>query len=160
MDLGTIDGAGDDLHRLRVCAVATNGADTPFAGPEHRVPGEQGLMREGRAEILVEVHHHLGDAALGRRNSPPVGAEPELLEKGRLDAVAIEDFAFNLRGFHGLVGDQLDFESVLLVRPHMLEGADELPRTPQKLPFQRLQSVGIIRKSRPVGLLPVPGHEL
>src|SRR5262249_52427207 len=121
-------GAPEDAWRRPVWGeITADGADTPFTCHEHRVPGEQGLMREGRAEILVEVHHHLGDAALGRRDSPPVGAEPELLEERRLDAVAIEDFAFNLRGLHGLVADQLDFEDVLLVRPHMLEGADELP---------------------------------
>ena len=82
-------------------------------------------MRKRVAETLVEVHHHLCDAALGRRYPPAVGPETELRAQRRLNAVAVEDFAFDFRGLQCLVADQLDFEDIAVVRADMLERTDK-----------------------------------
>src|SRR5437762_1649799 len=124
--------------------VATDDVDAPATAHDHFVPCEHGLMRERAAEAFVEVHHHLGDAALGRRYPPSIDAKSELLAQGRLDAVAVEDFAFDFRGLECFVADKLDLEDVLILRSDMLEGADELARAQEKLPFQRLQGPGVV----------------
>src|SRR5712692_1850584 len=123
--------------------VAANNVDAPAAAHDHLVPCEQGLMRERVAEALVEVHHHLCDAALGGRYPPSIGRKTELLPQGRLNAVADEDFAFDFRGLHCFVADKLDLEHVLLFRSDMLESADKFARAQQESPFQRVQSRGI-----------------
>jgi hypothetical protein len=89
-----------------------------------------------------------------------LGPKSELVSQRGLDARPIEDFPLDLRGLHSLVADELDLERFLIIRPDMPEGADELARLHQKLPFERLQCLGVIGKIRPVGLLPVPRHEL
>src|SRR6185312_8403970 len=43
-----------------------------------------------------------------RGNVRPVGAKAELVAQRRLDAIAIEDFAFDLRGLHCLFADEID----------------------------------------------------
>ena len=88
------------------------------------------------------------------------GPEAELVAQRGLDAVAVEDFALDLGGLDRFVADQFDLEGLLVVRPDMPEGADELAGSQQKLPFQRLQCLGIVGEIRPVRSLPVPGHEL
>jgi hypothetical protein len=44
----------------------------------------------------VEVNHHLGDTAFSRRDKPFVATKTELPAQGRLQAVTVEDFAFDL----------------------------------------------------------------
>ncbi len=98
MDFGVIDAAGDHLHRIGMRAVAADNVDTPAAAHDHFMPREHGFMRERIAEAFVEVHHHFGDATLGGRYPPLIDPKAELLAQGRLNAVAVEDFAFDFRG--------------------------------------------------------------
>ena len=124
------------------------------------MPVEHGPVGERRREVAVEVHHHLGDAALGGLHAGRFRAKTELLAQRGLHAVAVEDFSLDLGGLHGLVADQLDPEGFLIVRPDMLAGADELAGLEQELLLQRLQHTWIIGEFGPFGLLPVPRHEL
>src|SRR6266478_7388850 len=141
-------------------AVAADNVDAPAAAQEHFMPREHSFVRERIAEALVEVHHHFGDAALGGRYLPPIDAKAELLAQGRLNAVAVENFAFDFRGLHRFVADKLNFENVPVFWSDMLEDADKLAGAQQELPFQRLQSRGTVRECRPIRLLPIPCHEL
>jgi hypothetical protein len=68
--------------------------------------------RPGTYGCLVEVHHHLSDAALGGRNPALVEAEPELLAKRGLHALAVEKLAFDFGGLQRFVADQLDLEDI------------------------------------------------
>ncbi len=94
-----------------------------------------------------QVRHHHGDAALGGLHVQGLGPKSELVTQRGLDARAIEDFPLDLGGLHGLIADELDPEGFLIVRPDMLESADELPGLHQKLPFQGRQNLGIIGRN-------------
>jgi hypothetical protein len=79
-----------------------------------------------------------GDAAFGWLDARLFGPEPELLAQRGLNAVAVEDFAFDLGGLDGFVADELDFERLLVVRVDVPACTDELARPQQELLFQRL----------------------
>ena len=59
-------------------AVAAYDLDAPAAAHDHLVPGEQGRMGQRIAASSIKIDHHLGDAALGRRNAPRIGRQAEL----------------------------------------------------------------------------------
>ena len=65
-------------------------------------------MRERLTKGFVEIDHHVGDTLLGRRNSTRIGSETEIAPDGRLDALAIEKLAFDLRSLEHLGADQVD----------------------------------------------------
>ena len=75
---------------------------------------EEGMV-ERHIDSPVEVHHHLGDALFGWRDFTVVGSEAEILANGRLEAVAIEDFALDLRRIQRLIADELDDELLLVI---------------------------------------------
>ena len=59
-----------------------------------------------------------------------------MLAQGRLHALAVQHLPFDFGGLQGLVADELDPEAVLIVGADMLESADKLPRTQQKVLLQ------------------------
>ena len=140
--------------------IATDDIDAPVAAHQHLVPSKHCIVRERGIEIFVEIDHHFRDAAFRGRHRTAVLAQTELPLQGRLDAVAVENFAFNLRSLERFIAYELDFEGVLILGANMLEGADELARAQQKVTLQRLQSLGIVSEIRPLRILPVPSHEL
>ena len=70
--------AGDDLHWLIIRSVGANVFQIPPPRCKHAVPSEHGLVRESLCEAAIEIHHHVGDALLGGRNSARLGIEPEM----------------------------------------------------------------------------------
>lgn len=91
------------------------------------------------AEIAIEIHHHLGDTALRRIDAGLFRAEAELVAQRGLNAIAIQNLAFDFRCLDRLFTDDVDFQSFLIVRAYMLVSAHEFPRLDQELLFQRLQ---------------------
>ncbi len=72
------------------------------------MPSEEALVSEPAVKRSVEIDHHFGDAMLYGGNTPCGGRQAELLAKGGLDAIPIEEFPFDLRGLQGFFADQLD----------------------------------------------------
>ncbi len=52
--------------------------------------------REGAGKAAVEFDHHLSDAEFGGPGFPAIRGEAGVLADGRLNAGAVEDFAFDL----------------------------------------------------------------
>jgi hypothetical protein len=143
-----------------MAAIAAYRLNAAFTAHQHAVPCRHGFVAQRRAEAPIKIRHHFGDAALGRRDAPVVGSEPELVAQRGLHAVAVEDFALDLRGLHGFFADQLDLEAVLVVRSDMLQDPQNFAGPQQELPLERLQGGGIVGECGPAQLLPIPGHEL
>ena len=76
-----------------------------------------------------------------------------------MNAVAVEDFAFDRRGFHGFIAHKLDGEDRLVVLAHMPVTTEQHPRLTQELRFQFLEPGFAVSEVRPIRLLPVPDHE-
>ena len=98
-------------------------------------------MVKWRCEGFVEVHHHLGDAAFSRRNSPLVGAESKMLANRGLHALPIQHFTFDCRGIQSLIADKLDLEDIPIRWSDVLQRTNELAGAKEKLLLQFLQSV-------------------
>jgi hypothetical protein len=160
MHLALIVRAGDDLHRVGMPAVAADCLDGRIAAEQHRMPVEQDLPGERGRVAAIQVRHHLRFAAFRRFHARLFLSQAELLSHRGLDAGAVENFTLDLGGLDRFVADKLDLQRFLIVRPHMLAGADKLAGLPQELLLRRLQRLGVIGKNRPIRLLPVPRHEL
>ena len=81
---------------------------------------------------------------LARGDAFCLRADSQLLTQRRLNAVAIEQLALNLRGLQGFVTDKLDPERVLIVRADKTESADEFARSQKKSFFQFREPVRIV----------------
>ena len=160
MDPALVDCTGDHLHRIRVRPISADYVNLAVSGQQHRVPVEHRLVRQRRCVVPIEIDHHLGDAALGGTHAGAFRREAKLFAQGGLHAIAVEDFPFDRRGLDGLLADQLDRESRLVVMANVLADPEELPGLPQKLLLQRLQALGIVSEMWPARLFPVPGHDL
>jgi len=101
VDLGLVDGAGDDLHWFVAGAVVT-GDQVRVTAHEHLVPTKEDLVREGLGEAAIEVDHQFGDSPFGGFGATSIGSETQLLTQRGLHAGAIENFAFDLGGGEGL----------------------------------------------------------
>src|ERR1700674_378482 len=121
--------------------IATDDIDAPIAAHQHLVPSEHRLVRERRIEIFVEIDHHFRDATFRGRHRTVVLSQTELPLQGGLDTVAVENFAFNLRSLERFIAYEVNFEDVLILGGHMLEGADELARAQQEVTLQGLKSL-------------------
>lgn len=84
----------------------------------------------------------------------------ELTAQGGLHAGPVQHLAFDGARPHRLFAQQLDAQAVALVVGHMADGTDDLSGRQQKLPFERFDGNAVIAEIRPVGLRPVPAHEL
>jgi hypothetical protein len=79
------------------------------------MPSEHGFVRERLGEAAIEIHHHIGNAFLGRRNSVRLGSKPEIAPDGQLHALAVEILAFNLGSCESRVADQVDGQRAFVV---------------------------------------------
>jgi hypothetical protein len=116
-----MDRAGDDLHWVIMRAIAPNRPDRGIAAHEHAVPIEQGFIGEHAGKILMEIDHHLRDAALGGRDARSLRVEAKLMAQGSLNAFPIEDFPFDLRSLDRLFADQFDAQPICSSRPICLK---------------------------------------
>lgn len=57
----------------------------------------------------------------------------------RLNAIAVEDFAFDLRGLHCLFADELNPQGFLVIRSYVADSSDKLPGLTEELLFQGLK---------------------
>ena len=64
---------------ISVRAVAADDLDVLVSGQQHAVPVEHRLFGKRVGIAAIEIDHHLGDAALGRRHVRRFGAEAELV---------------------------------------------------------------------------------
>jgi hypothetical protein len=111
------------------------------------------------SEIPVERHHHFRDAAFGGRNPARFGFETELAAQRRLDAVAIEQFAFDLRGLHRFVGHDVEHDAGAVLIAEVLHHANHDPGLLQETGLVHGQGFAVPAKIGPVRLLPIPLHE-
>jgi hypothetical protein len=157
MHLAPMDRAGDDLHWVIMRAIAPNRPDRGIAAHEHAVPIEQGFIGEHAGKILMEIDHHLRDAALGGRDARSLRVEAKLMAQGSLNAFPIEDFPFDLRSLDRLFADQFDAQPILLVSTYMFEDPHDLAGPKPEQTLELFQSARIERKIRPVRLFPGSG---
>src|SRR4029077_5491148 len=98
MNRALIVGTGDDLQGGAWRWLAANRVDVARAAEQHRVPVEHRLVSERISKAPVQIHHHLRDAALGGLHAGLLNAEAELLAQRGLNAVAVENLAFDFGG--------------------------------------------------------------
>jgi hypothetical protein len=127
MDCALVNGTGNDLHGIGMRAVTADDLDFLVSGQQHLVPLEHRLIGQRVGVVAIEIEHHLGDAAFGRLHIRSLDAEAELGAHRGLDAVAVQNLAFDLRGLDRFLADKLDLQGFLVVGPDMLAGTDDLP---------------------------------
>src|SRR5437660_12305729 len=108
--------------------IAPDALDGLVATHQHLVPRTKRLAVQRGCEVLIEIQHHLRDAALGWADARLLHSESELLTERGLHAVAVENLALDFRGLDRLLANQLDLKCLLIVRSNMLIGPDELAR--------------------------------
>jgi hypothetical protein len=160
MDRALVNGAGDHLHGIGVATVAADYLDVLVSGEEHLMPLEHRLVGYRVGVVPVEIEHHLGDAPFGLLDVRGFRAEPELGAQRGLHAVAVQYLPLDLGSLDRLLADEVDLQGFLVFGADVLVGPDELARLPEEVLLQRLQGLGVIGEIRPIGLLPVPSHEL
>jgi hypothetical protein len=108
VDLRPVQPARHHLHGLFVAAVSADGAQLRTSLHQPLMPLEQRRVVERIVPPPVEIGEHLGNPLLGWRGTPPITVQAELPTERRLNAVAVQDFSFDLGGLEGFRADQID----------------------------------------------------
>jgi len=66
---------GDDLHQLRISAVAADVLQIAPAVHQQPMPVVEQLFRERRVELPVKLRHHLRDPLFGRWDAAVIGGQ-------------------------------------------------------------------------------------
>ena len=159
MDGRLVQRARDHLHRILVFAVAPDRFDVAPPAQHQPVPVRQSFLGERIGITAVEVDHQFRDPSFGGRNAALLGLEAELAAQRYLDAIAVEQFALDLRGLDRLVGHHVENDARAVLFAQVLHHADHDARLLQETCLERGKSIAVPAKIGPVRLLPVPLHE-
>jgi hypothetical protein len=85
----SVDPAGDDLHRVGMSPVGTDGLEASVMCQEHPVPAAEGLVGQRRAVGRVDVDHHLCDALFLGLRWRTVRDQTELPPEGGLHTAPV-----------------------------------------------------------------------
>ncbi len=122
MDLRFMDGAGNYPHRFGKGSIAADLSEVTTAADQHFVPSEHCIVCERFGIGAKQVDHHFGDSALGWRDAMVFRGKAELAADRRLDACAVENFAFDLGGGDRFGAHRLDGELLQVFGAEVLDG--------------------------------------
>jgi len=121
-----VDATGDDLHRVGMPPVGTDGFEPAVMCQEHPVPAAEGVVGQRFGVGRVDVDHHLCDALFPGLRWRIVRAQTELTAQGGLHAGPVQHLAFDGAGPHRLFTQKFDAQPVAFIAGHMADGAENL----------------------------------
>jgi hypothetical protein len=152
------EGAGHDLHRLAMTAIASDICNVAAPVHHHPMPLEEPFVGDGLKGMTVEISHHLCDAGFrwsaaesGRRHS-------KLPTQRGLHAVTIEDFPLDCGCAQCIGAQEFDHEIRAIILAEMTHGANRNRRILNECLLLRSQTLRIPFELRPALKFPIPCH--
>jgi hypothetical protein len=124
------------------------------------MPTKKLLVGQWCGVLLVKTDHHIRNACLGGWNAAVIRGESKVTAEGRLKAVTVEHFPFNLGSLVRFLAHDFDGKLIPVAFLNMGDAACKEAGLPQKRALHRFQAGGFVAENRPFRQLPVPEHEL
>jgi len=159
VDEGRVDWTRDDLHGVCVAAISPDILEVAPPVGHHALPAKQHFGGERRLEPAMEVDHHLRDALLARFCLALVCGETELTANRRLNAGAVENFAFDFGSRQRFRAHRLDAKFVLVLGAEVFDAAHGDAAAGDEGLLGGDQAFGTPNEFRPLRPLPVPKHD-